>query len=496
MRHVLFSLVVIAVLVVIVPVSGRMALSGLTDGWTSPVVVRPPRDGFAGEPLERSSDERGLEVTMTPPPWTRQGVDLAPDRNLGFTTLADPMLLQQVKKVRPGLSASNWQPSLIAADPPAPQEQPNYRVAGVFTYKFKNAPVAPAPGNANYTGPDSGAPSTHEVSLELGITWAASPKAVLFADLNTKYASDVGFTTISIERLHLTVADSLGIRDLKSRIGRDGIRLGVEGLLLDEVLHDDDRRDGVELWLSPARAVNVYGFVQYALDDRTTSRRVWGGRADSDFNGWTLGLNYRADTASAVDAGTCPGITCNTGSGFGVDGEGSIRPGVGLTFAYARYTQTGDVPRNYDRVDLVFDLDQLRGPQALHPVVTLWYKNFDPYTIPGADGTAPRGGFVTPDDFKLFSVNDNLAALGSRVDLQLTNDLALLARGEWGTYKGGGPTFNVYSVGLRYGFPQNNIVKLSYNAYAVAGGSVTTSPASGIVLSNATVYQLEFTKSW
>jgi hypothetical protein len=39
-------------------------------------------------------------------------------------------------------------------------------------------------------------------------------------------------------------------------------------------------------------------------------------------------------------------------------------------------------------------------------------------------------------------------------------------------------------------------VKLAYNAYTVAGGAVTTSPISGIELSNARLWEVELTKSW
>jgi hypothetical protein len=127
----------------------------------------------------------------------------------------------------------------------------------------------------------------------------------------------------------------------------------------------------------------------------------------------------------------------------------------------------------------------------------VWYKNFDPYTIPGGDaGLAPRGAFLTPDDFKLFNINDNLTAVGASLELQLFSNVAFLAIGEWGTYKNGGPAYNVYSAGLECRFPDNFAVKLTYNAYTVARGSVTTSPVSGIELSNATVYQIELTKSW
>ncbi len=221
------------------------------------------------------------------------------------------------------------------------------------------------------------------------------------------------------------------------------------------------------------------------------------GRAESEvFAGWTLGVNYRADTAATADAGLCPGSTCATGSGLGVDLEGIIVSGLTLTQAYGRYTQTGDVARGYFEAELLFDLKELAVIQQFEPVLTIWYKNFDPYTIPGADGSVPRGGFLTPDDFKLFNINDNLTAVGAQLELQLVSNVAFFALGEWGTYKAGGPTYNVYSAGMEFSFPDNITVKFSYNAYTVAGGSVITSPVSGIELSNATVHQIEFKKSW
>jgi hypothetical protein len=164
--------------------------------------------------------------------------------------------------------------------------------------------------------------------------------------------------------------------------------------------------------------------------------------------------------------------------------------------SYASYTQTADVARSYYQATLTFDMERLAGMQRLAPLLTLWYKNFDPYTIPGGDGSVPRGGFLTPDDFHLFNVNDNLTAVGSRLDLQLLQNVSFFALGEWGTYKNSGPTYNVYSAGLRLSFPSNIIVKLAYNAYTVAGGAVTTSPISGIELSNARLWEVELTKSW
>jgi hypothetical protein len=317
-----------------------------------------------------------------------------------------------------------------------------------------------------------------------------------FADLNTDYTSDSG-TVVDIERLYLDAHDIFGVSGLGFRIGRDAIRLGPTGLLLEEVLHDDDRRDGIQVWLPRMGPITVFGLLQYALEDWSTTRRVWAGRAEAPvFPGWTLGLNIRGDTASAADAGPCPSIDCATGSGVGVDLEGTIAPGVGLTMSYASYTQTADVARSYYQATLTFDMERLAGMQRLAPLLTLWYKNFDPYTIPGGDGSVPRGGFLTPDDFHLFNVNDNLTAVGSRLDLQLLQNVSFFALGEWGTYKNSGPTYNVYSAGLRLSFPSNIIVKLAYNAYTVAGGAVTTSPISGIELSNARLWEVELTKSW
>ena len=179
-----------------------------------------------------------------------------------------------------------------------------------------------------------------------------------------------------------------------------------------------------------------------------------------------------------------------------MDFEGGVAPGVALTLSYGSYTQTGDVARAHYQAQLVFDLKELAGIQGFEPVLTVWYKNFDPYTIPGGDGTVPRGGFLTPDDVKLFNINDNLTAVGALLELQLLSNAAFFVTGEWGTYKDGGPTYSVYSAGLEFSFPDNLAVKLTYNAYTVPGGSVTTTSVSEIALSNATVYQLEVTKSW
>ncbi|TMI89154.1 MAG: hypothetical protein E6H00_10600 [Bacillati bacterium ANGP1] len=367
------------------------------------------------------------------------------------------------------------------------------QVSGALTYTSTNAAVA-APADSNYTGPTPAMPRTTEPGLELCFTLTPGPGAALFADVSAKAPSDVP-SAIGIDRLYLDLPNTLGVQDLRFRIGRDRVTLGPSGLLLNEV-DIEGQRDGFQTWLPSIGPVRLSGFFQYALDDDSTTRRVWGGRAESQVSpGLTLGVNYRADIAAAADVGSCPGIDCATGSGYSLDLDGTIGPGLALTLSYGSYTQTGDVVREYYNAEAAFDFKALAGA-PLHPVLTVWYKNLTPYTIPGSDGTVPQGGFLTPDDFKLFNVNDNLEAFGGSLELHLADNVALFALGEWGAYKSG-PPYSVTSAGLDFMYPDSNIeVKLTYNAYTVAGGSVVTSPVSGLALSNATVYQIELTKSW
>ncbi|HEX9246724.1 MAG TPA: hypothetical protein VGA35_11235 [bacterium] len=367
-------------------------------------------------------------------------------------------------------------------------------VTGALTFTYTDAAVAVPPGNSNYTGPSQDAPQTTEPGLEVCITLAPTPALGLFADVSAKAPSDAA-SAISIDRLFLDLPNTLGVQDLRFRIGRDRVSLGPAGLLLNEV-DIEGQRDGFQAWLPSVGPVHFSGFFQYALDDRSTTRRVWGGRAESEVvPGLTLGANYRADIAAAADMGTCPGVDCATGSGFAVDLDGNIGPGLAMTLTYGNYTQTGDVARDYYAAEVALDFKALAGV-SLSPVLTFTYKNFAPYTIPGSDGTVPQGGFLTPDDFKLFNLNDNLEAYGARLDLRLSSGVAFFALGEWGAYKDGGPPFSVTSAGLEFTFPDNVSVKVSYNAYTVAGGSVITSPVSELELSSATVYQIELTKSW
>lgn len=329
----------------------------------------------------------------------------------------------------------------------------------VFTYKYVTAPMPSVAGDENYNGPTPDTPDTHEVSLDIGLNLTLGAHAGMFAVISpsAKTGED---TAIEIERFYLDLRD-LGARGLGLRLGRDAIRLGQIGLLLDEVVFDEDRRDGVQAWipLGPAR---LFAFYQWALNDWTTTRRVVGARVEAPLiAGWTLGLNYRADLADDIDMGTCPGTDCATGAGFSVDLDGTLVPGIVVTLAYASYTQTGDTARVHFEAIAVFDLARLGGIKKFDPVVTLWYKNFDPYTMPGGlEAVVPRGNFDTPDDFHLFNINDNLTALGAGLQLQVTRNVVVFGLGEWGTYKDAGPGFSVFSAGVKYRPVSNTEIKI------------------------------------
>jgi hypothetical protein len=369
------------------------------------------------------------------------------------------------------------------------------RVSLVLTYKYATAPVPSVAGDENYNGPTPDTTTTHEGSLDVGLNLRLSANARVFAVISP-HARTGEDATIEVERLYLDLHD-LGMRGLDLRVGRDAIRLGQVGLLLDEVVFDEDRRDGFQAWI-PIGPARLFAFYQWALDDHTTTRRVWGGRVEAPvFARWTLGVNYRADSAADADMGTCPGTDCAAGSGFSVDLDGTLAPGVVVTLAYASYTQAGDTARVHFQAIAVIDLAQTARVKTFEPVVTLWYKTFDPYTMPGGvEAMVPRGNFSTPDDFRLFNINDNLTALGARLQLRVARNVVVFGLGEWGGYKDGGPRFSIFSAGVKYRPVSNTEIRVSYNTYAVDGGIVTTSAVSGFELANVSLYFVETSINW
>jgi hypothetical protein len=407
-----------------------------------------------------------------------------------------------VRAEAPGLDAVPRSPTQAPPSaPPGRQFQPaNLQFSGVLMFKYIRAPVAPVAGGANLNDitPTPAQPEINDEILEMAMMWTISPTFRVFGDFSLEARNgDLGAS--DIEEFYVEAHDLFGLQGSGIRAGRDRIKLGFVGLLLDETVFDGGRRNGIEIRLPRLGPVAMFGFVQDAVDEPLfgqimSTRRVWGARAQAEvIPGWTVNVSYRADTAGDVDVGTCPGIGCNVGTGLSGGIEGSIVPGMDLLMEAATYTQSGDVARWYYEGSLVFDLQRLLGVQIFQPVVTLWYKNFDPYTLPL---DAPLGHLLTPDDFRLFNTNDNLTAVGGRVDLAVTPAVSVFALAEWGTYKDGGPNYNVYSFGVQYTLSPSTLIKLTWNGYSVDGGVVTTSPVTGLQLSNAQVYQVEFTRSF
>lgn len=390
----------------------------------------------------------------------------------------------------------------LAAQSATPADQPSpIHITGVLMYRLFNDPYPPVAGGANLNAltPTPAFPTIHDGIVETATTWTFSPSVYLFADLTLENTTGAGFSPSDIEEAFLDAHNLFGVSGLGLRLGRDRVKLGVTGLLLDENVFDGGRRDIVEARLNQVGPFSFLGFMQYALDDGlqlgnwTSSRRVWGGSvAMRVLRNVTVYGAYRTDTADAGEVGTCPGQGCNVGSGWSVGLEADLTPAVNVTVEAATYTQQGDIARWYYEPSIAFDLQQLFGLPA-QPVLTFWYKNFDPYTAPL---DAPLGHLLLPADFSAFNTNDNVTAVGGKLNLTVLPTLSVFLEAEWGSYKNGGPNYNVYSVGAAYSITTDVVAKVSYNSYLVDGGVVTTSPITGLQLSNAQIFMVELTKTF
>jgi hypothetical protein len=384
------------------------------------------------------------------------------------------------------------------ADPPSP-----IHINGVLMYRLFTAPIPAAAGgdNLNELTPTPQFPNVNDGIVETAISATVSPTLSIFTDLSLESTTgEVSPLAASdIEEAYFDLHNAFGLQGWGFRGGRDRIKLGAFGLLLDENVYDGGRRDGFEARATQVGPFSFLGFMQYSLDDGLqlfnwqSSRRVWGGSVAAQVGrGWTVDAAYRADTADPGEVGPCPGLGCNVGSGWSVSVEGTLTRGVDLTAEAATYTQLGDVARWYFEPSVAFDLQQLLGLPA-QPILTVWYKNFDPYTAPL---DAPLGDELLPGFFSAFNTNDNLTAVGAELDLTVTPALSVFFVAEWGAYKDAGPNYNVFSIGASYSFGTDMVVKLSYNSYLVDTGVVTTSPVTGLQLSNAQIYVLELTKTF
>jgi hypothetical protein len=431
----------------------------------------------------------------------------------GSSTLMDGLTSYDSLGIFAGTSAldvASW-PALYALQGGAPagrdQAGAPFQISGILMYRLLTSGLPPsaavaAGGNVNALTPTLAFPTIHDGTIETASTWRFSPIVSLFADLtleNTTGTPDLSAS--DIEQAYFDVHGLFGMPGFRLLVGRERIKLGLDGLLLDESTFDGGRRDGVEMQLSQLGPVSLLAFMQYSLDDGLqignwmSTRRVWGASAETELAGWTVNVAFRTDTAgNAADAGTalCPGLGCNTGTGWSAGVEGNLAQGVSLTVEAATYTLSGDVARWYYQPSVAFDLQQLLGLPA-QPVLTLWYKSFDPYTPPL---DAPLGHLQTPGDFGIFNTNDNLTGVGARLDVTVTPALSLFGLAEWGKYKNGGPNYNALSAGVIYNFSANTVVKVSYNSYLVDGGIVVTGPVSGLTLGNAQVLLVELTRSF
>jgi len=309
-------------------------------------------------------------------------------------------------------------PPVLSAGPGGPADPPSpIQINGVLMYRLFSDPYPPVAGGANLNAltPVPGLPNINDGIIETAINWTLSPNVSFFADLTLENTTGVDFNSSDVEESYLDIHNLLGASGFGMRIGRDRIKLGAEGLLLDENVFDGGRRDGIEARMTQLGPLSFLGFVQYSLDDGlqvgnwSSSRRVWGGAVSGQIMpGWTVDVAYRTDTAAAPEVGPCPGIGCNVGAGWSVGLDAAVTRAVDFTIEVASYTQQGDVARWYYEPMVAFDLQQLLGLPG-QPQLTLWYKRFDPYTAPL---DAPLGHELLPGDFSAFNTNDNLTGWG------------------------------------------------------------------------------------
>jgi hypothetical protein len=478
-----------------------------------PAVQLPPAspgllaDGSpALEPPVLESAPPGLaSVQILPPVIAAPGFTEAPSGTPGGASMRSTfpagILVEAASSAAtsPVLQAQASGPVIGQAADPSP-----IQINGILMYRLLSNPYPttdPASlANLNDLSPTPDFPTINDGTLETAINWTFSPSFNLFADLSLESTTgEVSPLAASdIEEAYLDV-HNFGIPGLSVRLGRDRIRLGVDGLLLDENVYDGGRRDGIEAQLAQVGPFTFLAFMQYAVDDGLqignwmSSRRLWGGQVTAQIlPGWTFDAAFRDDTADPAEVGPCPGIGCNVGSGWSVGVEGAVTRAINVSVEVATYTQSGDIARWYYEPSVAFDLQQLLGLPA-QPLLTFWYKNFDPYTAPL---DVSLGNFLLPGDFSIYNINDNINAVGGELDVAVTPVVGVFLVAEAGSYKGGGPNYSVYSMGAKWSYTADQIIKVSYNIYQVDGGVVQTSPVSGTGLSTAQVLLVEWTKTF
>jgi hypothetical protein len=159
--------------------------------------------------------------------------------------------------------------------------------------------------------------------------------------------------------------------------------------------------------------------------------------------GWTLGASY----VQAWQHGTCTGVNCQGGTGWGLDVSGTIMPG--FTF-YVDYASWASIPvvggaslanMTAWRVGGNINLAQAAGIQQWNPNIDWAYHNFGPPAAgcPAATGCFPVHTYATTHTGQYNAFNMR----GFLVRLNLTLSPAATA---WVLYEGG----TVQSTGLSY----------------------------------------------
>lgn len=394
----------------------------------------------------------------------------------------------------------------------------NTKITGNFLYFYESAATSPSStitdNNAQNVTTTAGG-RLSQARVRLLIDGRVDPNTNVFTQLRFRYNQGNAPTAnnsfvLTVERMYLNHNNLLGFSGLNMRLGRDVVRLGNAGaislgLLLDSSYYNDNR-DGVQFWLPAMGPIRIHAGVLHNRSDSANNVYAYFARGTMAlFPGATLGLNYRSDASgTAAAAGTCPSAQCLTGSGFGADVAATVLNGFDLSLAYATYTRTGSTAANYFAALAKFDLQKLMGFERGNPVLQAWYRNFDPYSMPGGvGGTILRGGFYSPDDYGVLGVLENMSSFGARLDLDLLPGLSTFAVGEFGSFKSNNANFTILSGGLRYMLAKNTDVSLSYSAFNVDGGSVThTSGSSGsssvatIAYTNSAIWALYVRSSW
>src|SRR5690349_22044491 len=114
------------------------------------------------------------------------------------------------------------------------------QVSGVLQYRLFNDPYPPVAGGANFNAltPTPAFPTLHDGILETAITWTLSPNLSLFADLTLENTTGSDFLPSDIEETYLDWHGLFGLPGFGIRLGRDRVKLGFIGLLIDETVFD------------------------------------------------------------------------------------------------------------------------------------------------------------------------------------------------------------------------------------------------------------------